>query len=190
MFYLIWNVQVETKSVLADFPSLHHLFFVICKLLKDVVVQQPSVALQAKPFEGGFLRQSFSNVSVNLPQHSVDIISWEKFSTLLSGALWPFIFTCLRKGDDLINTKQCQVHLYCFDLLYYCCAHLHFFVSSWSQFYFRYHVFDCLSWFPLCMKGFLHILLPSHVACQQWFWTLLILRGFFTWLIGANHHSL
>uniref|UniRef100_I1QQ37 Uncharacterized protein n=1 Tax=Oryza glaberrima TaxID=4538 RepID=I1QQ37_ORYGL len=76
--------SVETKSVLADFPSLHHLFFVICKLLKDVVVQQPSVALQAKPFEGGFLRQSFSNVSVNLPQHSVDIISWEKFSTLLS----------------------------------------------------------------------------------------------------------
>uniref|UniRef100_A0A0D3H8H2 Uncharacterized protein n=1 Tax=Oryza barthii TaxID=65489 RepID=A0A0D3H8H2_9ORYZ len=101
--------SVETKSVLADFPSLHHLFFVICKLLKDVVVQQPSVALQAKPFEGGFLRQSFSNVSVNLPQHSVDIISWEKFSTLLSGALWPFIFTCLRKGDDLINTKQCQI---------------------------------------------------------------------------------
>uniref|UniRef100_A0A0E0E8H0 Uncharacterized protein n=1 Tax=Oryza meridionalis TaxID=40149 RepID=A0A0E0E8H0_9ORYZ len=101
--------SVETKSVLADFPSLHHLFFVICKLLKDVVVQQPSVALQAKPFEGGFLRQSFSNVSVNLPQHSVDTISWEKFSTLLSGALWPFIFTCLRKGDDLINTKQCQI---------------------------------------------------------------------------------
>uniref|UniRef100_A0A0E0ILQ4 Uncharacterized protein n=1 Tax=Oryza nivara TaxID=4536 RepID=A0A0E0ILQ4_ORYNI len=101
--------SVETKSVLADFPSLHHLFFVICKLLKDVVVQQPSVALQAKPFEGGFLCQSFSSVSVNLPQHSVDIISWEKFSTLLSGALWPFIFTCLRKGDDLINTKQCQI---------------------------------------------------------------------------------
>uniref|UniRef100_A0A0E0M2X1 Uncharacterized protein n=1 Tax=Oryza punctata TaxID=4537 RepID=A0A0E0M2X1_ORYPU len=75
----------------------------------DVVVQQPSVALQAKPYEGGFLCQSFSNVSVNLPQHSVDIISWEKFSTLLSGALWPFISTCLRKGDDLINTKQCQI---------------------------------------------------------------------------------
>ncbi|KAF0923218.1 hypothetical protein E2562_003428 [Oryza meyeriana var. granulata] len=99
---------VETKSVLADFHSLHHLFFVICKLLKDVV-QQPSVAHQAKPIEGGFLRQSFTNVSVNVPEHSVDIISWEKFSTLLSGALWPFISTCLRKGDDLINTKQCQI---------------------------------------------------------------------------------
>ncbi|XP_040383283.1 uncharacterized protein LOC102709595 [Oryza brachyantha] len=99
---------VETKSALADFHSLHHLFFVICKLLKDVV-QQPSVAEQAKPIEGGFLRQSFSNVAVNLPEHSVDIISWEKFSTLLSGALWPFLSTCLRRGDDLINTKQCQI---------------------------------------------------------------------------------
>ncbi|KAG8049768.1 hypothetical protein GUJ93_ZPchr0009g1168 [Zizania palustris] len=100
---------VESKSVSADFHRLHHLFFVICKLLKDVVAQQPSAAQPANPIEGGFLRQSFSNVSVNPPEHSIDIISWEKFSTLLSAALWPFISTCLRKGQDLINTKQCQI---------------------------------------------------------------------------------
>ncbi|XP_014758454.1 uncharacterized protein LOC100835663 isoform X3 [Brachypodium distachyon] len=100
---------VESQSVLADFHSLHHLFFVVCKLVKEDIAQQPSVAQPAKPSEGGFLRQPFSNVLITPPEHAVDIITWEKFSTLLSVTLWPFISTCLRKGEELINTKQCQI---------------------------------------------------------------------------------
>jgi senataxin len=105
--------QVQRQSLLADFHSLHHLFFVICKLVKEDIAQQPSVQQPTKPSEGGFLRQPFSNLPVAPSVHAVDIISWEKFSTLLSVTLWPFVSTCLRKGEELINTKQCQVHLYC-----------------------------------------------------------------------------
>lgn len=104
--------QVERQSLLADFHSLHHLFFVISKLVKEDIAQQPSVPQPAKPSEGGFLRQPFSNVPIAPPEHAVDIISWEKFSTLLSATLWPLISTCLIKGEELINTKQCQVHMY------------------------------------------------------------------------------
>uniref|UniRef100_M8BTR5 Helicase SEN1 n=1 Tax=Aegilops tauschii TaxID=37682 RepID=M8BTR5_AEGTA len=100
--------MVERQSLLADFHSLHHLFFVICKLIKEDIAQQPSIPQPAKPSEGGFLRQPFSNVPITPPEHAVDIISWEKFSTLLSATLWPLISTCLIKGEELINTKQCQ----------------------------------------------------------------------------------
>uniref|UniRef100_A0ACD5XU29 Uncharacterized protein n=1 Tax=Avena sativa TaxID=4498 RepID=A0ACD5XU29_AVESA len=100
---------VERQSLLADFHSLHHLFFVVCKLVKEDIAQQPSVQQPAKPSEGGFLRQPFSNLPITPSVHAVDIISWEKFSTLLSATLWPFISTCLRKGEELINTKQCQI---------------------------------------------------------------------------------
>ncbi|VAI34004.1 unnamed protein product [Triticum turgidum subsp. durum] len=100
---------VERQSLLADFHSLHHLFFVIFKLVKEDIAQQPSIPQPAKPSEGGFLRQPFSNVPITPPEHAVDIISWEKFSTLLSATLWPLISTCLIKGEELINTKQCQI---------------------------------------------------------------------------------
>ncbi|VAI19196.1 unnamed protein product [Triticum turgidum subsp. durum] len=100
--------MVERQSLLADFHSLHHLFFVICKLVKEDIAQQPSIPQPTKPSEGGFLRQPFSNVPITPPEHAVDIISWEKFSTLLSATLWPLISACLIKGDELINTKQCQ----------------------------------------------------------------------------------
>ncbi|XP_062193349.1 uncharacterized protein LOC133896754 isoform X2 [Phragmites australis] len=99
---------VETRSVLADFHSFHHLFFVVCKLFKEVVAQKPSVAQPAKPSEGGFLRQSYSSVLIRPPEHVVDITNWQKFCTLLSATLWPLISTCLR-GEELVCTKQCQI---------------------------------------------------------------------------------
>ncbi|ONM56016.1 P-loop containing nucleoside triphosphate hydrolase superfamily protein [Zea mays] len=100
---------VGTRSVLADFSSFHHLFFVICKLLKEVVVQRPQIAQPAKPPEGGFLRQPYSSVLASPPEHAVDVSNWEKFCTLLSATLWPFISTCLREGKELIGLKQCQI---------------------------------------------------------------------------------
>jgi senataxin len=99
---------VGTRSVLADFHTFHHLFFVTCKLLKEVA-QKPPVA---QPSEGGFLRQPYSSLLASPPEHAVDVTNWEKFCTLLSATLWPFISTCLREGKELISTKQCQVNLY------------------------------------------------------------------------------
>ncbi|XP_072147579.1 uncharacterized protein [Setaria viridis] len=100
---------VGTRSVLADFHTFHHLFFVMCKLLKEVVAQKPPVAQPGKPSEGGFLRQPYSSVLGSPPEHVVDVTNWEKFCTLLSATLWPFISTCLREGKELIGTKQCQI---------------------------------------------------------------------------------
>lgn len=99
-----------TRSVLADFRSFHHLFFVMCKLFKEVV-QRPPIAQPAKPSEGGFLRQPYSSVLATTPEHAVDITNWEKFCTLLSATLWPFISTCLREGKELVGIKQYQVNL-------------------------------------------------------------------------------
>ncbi|CAD6218676.1 unnamed protein product [Miscanthus lutarioriparius] len=100
---------VGTRSVLADFHTFHHLFFVICKLLKEVVVQRPQIAQPAKPSEGGFLRQPYSSILASPPEHAVDITNWDKFCTLLSATLWPFMSTCLREGKELIGLKQCQI---------------------------------------------------------------------------------
>ncbi|KAJ1290242.1 hypothetical protein BS78_02G228000 [Paspalum vaginatum] len=97
-----------TRSVSTDFHSFHHLFFVTCKLLKEVS-QKPQIAQPAKPSEGGFLRQPCSSVLASPPEHAVDITNWEKFCTLLSATLWPFIFTWLREGKELTGTKQCQI---------------------------------------------------------------------------------
>lgn len=100
-----------TRSVLADFHSFHHLFFVVCKLLKEVVAQKPPVAKPGKPSDGGFLRQPCSSMLDSVPEHAVDVPNWEKFCTLLSETLWPFISACLREGKELIGIKQCQVNL-------------------------------------------------------------------------------
>ncbi|CAL5082162.1 unnamed protein product [Urochloa decumbens] len=99
---------VGTRPVLADFHSFHHLVFVMGKLLKEVA-QKPPVAQPRKPSEGGFLRQPYSSVLDSPPEHAVDVTNWEKFCTLLSATLWPFICTCLREGKELIDIKQCQI---------------------------------------------------------------------------------
>ncbi|KAL6846836.1 hypothetical protein ACP4OV_024284 [Aristida adscensionis] len=100
---------VETRSVMADFHTFHHLFFVMCKLFKEVVAQKPSALQQVKPSEGGFLRQPCSSVLSSPPEHVVDISNWEKFCILLSETLWPFISTCLREGEKLICNNKCQI---------------------------------------------------------------------------------
>jgi hypothetical protein len=137
-------MQVETRSVLADFHSFHHLFFVICKLLKEVVAQKPSVAQPAKPSEGGFLRQPYSSAPISPQEHVVDIANWEKFCTLLSTTIWPFIFTCLGEGEALICTKQCQVHLYSCNFISLASSHILIIVVSTSSLYHRYFVSDIM----------------------------------------------
>nr|CAB3453834.1 unnamed protein product [Digitaria exilis] len=100
---------VGTRSVLADFHSFHHLFFVVCKLLKEVVAQKPPVAQPGKHSDGGFLRQPCSSMPDSLPERAVDVPNWEKFCTLLSATIWPFLSACLREGKELTGIKQCQI---------------------------------------------------------------------------------
>jgi hypothetical protein len=159
---------VETRSVLANFHSFHHLFFVICKLLKGVVAQNPSVAQPAKPSEGGFLRQPYSSAPISPQEHVVDIANWEKFCTSLSATIWPFIFTCLGEGDALICTKQCQVHLYSCNFISLASLYILIIVVSTSSllsiFCFRYHVFVCLSCFLWSMSGSIRTVMQNHAV--------------------------
>ncbi|XP_020107342.1 uncharacterized protein LOC109723385 isoform X2 [Ananas comosus] len=111
---------VQADQLLAKFQSLHHLFFVVRKLLKDVVTSQQSpvdIKEASQPVkslsEGGFLRQPNSNyVPVRQPESSANIVdfnSWEKFSYLLSAITLPFLLKCLKDGMDLANSKHCQM---------------------------------------------------------------------------------
>ncbi|XP_020264278.1 helicase SEN1 [Asparagus officinalis] len=109
--------QVEAASILANFHNLQHLFFVVNKLVNDVVKTQPptiSVEDTNTKFssEGGFLRQPcVDNFTGTLGCSSiiVDMISWEKFSYLLSSIMWPFTLKCIAEGKEFIESKTHQM---------------------------------------------------------------------------------
>ncbi|XP_073000501.1 uncharacterized protein [Typha latifolia] len=108
---------VQRNSLLVNFHNLHHLFFVMRKLLKEVVSspqKSPNTSESVKSLpEGGFLRQHCPNyLPVRPPENSasiVDTVSWNKFSYVLSVITWPFIQKCIEEGKELINSKPCQM---------------------------------------------------------------------------------
>ncbi|CAL9102821.1 unnamed protein product [Musa textilis] len=110
--------QVPVHSLVTNFHNLHHLFFILRKVLKEVVTSdKKSVQMDTKStnplFEGGFLRQPyFENLPDRPPGSSgtiVDMKSWEKFSCFLSAVVWPSIVQCLEEGKELVNSKNCQM---------------------------------------------------------------------------------
>lgn len=109
--------QVQVDSFLGNFHDLQHLFFVMRKLLKEVVTSQKLPINQdsnsAKLVsEGGFLRQPCSDYSSVRPGGSAIVVgmkSWEKFCYFLSAIMWPSILKCLEEGKKLINSKNCQM---------------------------------------------------------------------------------
>ncbi|XP_019707473.1 uncharacterized protein [Elaeis guineensis] len=109
--------QIQADSFLGNFHDLHHLFFVMRKLLKEVVTSQKSPIsqdLNSAKFvsEGGFLRQPCSDYLSVRPGNSsifVGTKSWEKFCYFLSATIWPSILKCLEEGKKLINSKNCQM---------------------------------------------------------------------------------
>jgi len=112
--------QVQADSILANFHNLQHLFFIVNKLVNDVVKSLPPVIpvddANCTKFssEGGFLRQPCIDSSPGTLGCSaivVDMISWEKFSSLLSSIIWPFILKCLVEGKKFIDSKTHQVQL-------------------------------------------------------------------------------
>ncbi|KAL2539106.1 P-loop containing nucleoside triphosphate hydrolase superfamily protein [Abeliophyllum distichum] len=111
---------VQLDSVLLNFQTLHHFFFVLCKLLKEgnpcteTGSQKLSEASGGAKFssQGGFLKQPvFDSSPTKVPGHSstVSSTSWEKFSCLLSEIAWPSIQNCLAKGKTFIDYKVSQM---------------------------------------------------------------------------------
>ncbi|KAL8043652.1 hypothetical protein ABFX02_09G128046 [Erythranthe guttata] len=97
---------VQLDSVLLNFQTLHHLFFILCKLLKEGnasaqnTPQNPSdVADVLKvSLQGGFLKQPvFDSSPTDGDRHSSIVSStlWKQFSCLLSQVAWPSILKCL-----------------------------------------------------------------------------------------------
>ena len=112
--------QVQLDSVLLNFQTLHHFFFVLCKLLKEGVTSTPplpdnsSDELNILKFssQGGFLRQPvFDAMPINIDLHLPNINSstWAEFSCFVAGLAWPFIQKCLAEGKAFINYKISQV---------------------------------------------------------------------------------
>ena len=107
-------------SVLLNFGTLHHFFFVLCKLLKEGVTStsDPQIPSSGNTYinkfslQGGFLRQpTFDSFPENVNGNpSVDDSkSQEKFSCLLSEITWPFIRKCLVEGKAFVDDKISQV---------------------------------------------------------------------------------
>lgn len=111
---------VQLDSVLLKFQTLHHFFFVLCKLLREGVMSSPTLPgsssdelnISKVSSQGGFLRQPlFDSLRKNVDVHlvSVDLSAWEEFNHLLAGITWPFIQKCLEEGKMYMDYKISQM---------------------------------------------------------------------------------
>ncbi|XP_058227710.1 uncharacterized protein LOC131336079 isoform X2 [Rhododendron vialii] len=111
---------VQLDSVLLKFQTLHHFFFVLCKLLREGVMSSPTLPgsssnelnISKVSSQGGFLRQPlFDSLRKNVDVHlvSVDLSAWEEFNHLLAGITWPFIQKCLEEGKTYMDYKISQM---------------------------------------------------------------------------------
>lgn len=107
-------------SILVKFQNLHHLFFILRKLLQEG--DSPHSALQESSSNrtdftntsspGGFLRQPVFDASrLNFSKQSSKVSSKlrEQFSCLLSKAAWPSIWRLLVEGKAFLDYSFCQV---------------------------------------------------------------------------------
>lgn len=113
--------QVQLDSVLLNFQTLHHLFFILCKLLKEgnssTQTKVDVTDISKISSHGGFLKQPvFDSSPTDAGRHSsiVSSILWKKFSCLLSQAAWPSILKCLDGGKTFIDYTVSQVTILCF----------------------------------------------------------------------------
>ncbi|KAG8380280.1 hypothetical protein BUALT_Bualt07G0176900 [Buddleja alternifolia] len=111
---------VQLDSVLLNFQTLHHLFFVLCKLLKEgnssiqtIPQNQSDVSEFSKlSLQGGFLKQPvFDSSPVDVDEHSSIVSStlWKKFGCLLSQLAWPSILKCLDGGKTFTDYTVSQM---------------------------------------------------------------------------------
>ncbi|KAK6129452.1 hypothetical protein DH2020_036810 [Rehmannia glutinosa] len=110
---------VQLDSVLTNFQTLHHLFFILCKLLKEgnssaQTIQNPSdvTEMSKLSMQGGFLKQPVLDSSPTDGDQHLSIVSstmWKKFSCLLSQVSWPSIMKCLDGGKTFTNHTVSQM---------------------------------------------------------------------------------
>nr|GMC77348.1 putative helicase magatama 3 [Ipomoea batatas] len=110
---------VQLDSVLSDFQSLHHLFFVFSKLLREgnssakPMVGSSSEMSNISNFssQGGFLKQPVFDEQPGkvIGQSSVSFALSEKFSCLLSEIAWLAIGKCLSEGKANVDQKASQM---------------------------------------------------------------------------------
>ncbi|KAL5065976.1 hypothetical protein RYX36_027713 [Vicia faba] len=111
---------VQLDSVLLKFHTLHHFWFLLCKLLKDEGLLGPELvgnrhgdsSLPKFSSQGGFLKQpAFDSLPVDIDKHviNVELKIKETFSHLLSEMAWPVFCRCLVKGKEFINYNFCQM---------------------------------------------------------------------------------
>ncbi|XP_042048025.1 uncharacterized protein LOC121794091 isoform X1 [Salvia splendens] len=111
---------VQLDSVLSNFSTLHHLFFILCKLLKEgnpsaqTQSQNTSDVADTSQFssQGGFLKQPVFESSHSDGGGYSSIVSsawWNKFSCLLSQAAWPSILKCLDGGKAFTDYTLSQM---------------------------------------------------------------------------------
>ncbi|KAK9066129.1 hypothetical protein SSX86_013450 [Deinandra increscens subsp. villosa] len=101
-------------SVLRTFQSVHHFFFVLCKLLKEGARSCQSNDPSNLKFssQGGFLQQlTFESMTTNIDKNSskFDSTHWKKFSCLVSEVAWPSFCICLSEGKTFIDYKISQM---------------------------------------------------------------------------------
>uniref|UniRef100_A0A2P2M1D2 Helicase SEN1 isoform X4 n=1 Tax=Rhizophora mucronata TaxID=61149 RepID=A0A2P2M1D2_RHIMU len=110
---------VQLYSVISKFHTLQHIFFMLCKLIKDDTSKPgfPETLSDNSTFnkyssQGGFLTQSVVGSSpVNVDGYSlnVELKSQENFQYLLSKTAWPSIQKCLVEGKAFLDHSPCQM---------------------------------------------------------------------------------
>ncbi|OIT05156.1 PREDICTED: uncharacterized protein LOC109223930 isoform X1 [Nicotiana attenuata] len=111
---------VQLDCVLSEFQTLHHFFFVLCKLLKEgnsctqPLVKKSSEDSSISKFssQGGFLKQPVLQTQTeDMDAHKsvVSFIVWENFCCLLSEIAWISVQKCLAAGKVFIGQKPSQM---------------------------------------------------------------------------------
>ncbi|XWS20599.1 hypothetical protein CRYUN_Cryun31cG0116500 [Craigia yunnanensis] len=110
----------QLDSVLLKFQTLHHFFFVLCKLLKDEDLPNSNLAenlsntsnIMKYSSQGGFLKQPlFDALPANTGGNysNVDLELRENFCYSLSEIAWPTLCKCLVEGKAFIDNSLCQM---------------------------------------------------------------------------------
>lgn len=106
-------------SILVKFQNLHHLFFILRKLVEGDSLHSAlpenlsnHTDVTNTSSQGGFLRQPVFDASMlNFGKQSSKVNSklLQQFSCLLSNAAWPSILRLLVEGKGFLDYSYCQV---------------------------------------------------------------------------------
>ncbi|XP_029130085.1 uncharacterized protein LOC109812659 isoform X2 [Cajanus cajan] len=110
---------VQLDSVLLKFHTLHHFWFLLCKLLKDEGLLAPELTenthsdLRMPKFssKGGFLKQPAFNYLPENVKHAINVEqrTKETIGCLLCEMAWPIFCRCLINGKNFIDYNLCQM---------------------------------------------------------------------------------